>query len=229
MTVKSPLIAKAAEAGQFVRLLPTPKGELIPLTLADWDAHAGTIDLVVQAVGASTIGINAMEVGEAFSGIAGPLGQPSRVHRIEADQTVVFCAGGLGLPPVFPIMRAHLRLGNHVTLIAGFRTASLLFWTAKGERVDRLQQEFPGQLEVIYASNDGTFGVKGFVTAPLEDLLKRMKQGEGRNIAEVIAIGPPLMMRAVSELTLPSGRRPSRASTRSWSTRPACAAPAWCR
>ena len=81
MTVKSPMIAKSAQAGQFVRLLPTPKGELIPLTLADWDAHAGTIDLVIQAVGASTIGINAMEVGEAFSGIAGPLGQPSRLHR----------------------------------------------------------------------------------------------------------------------------------------------------
>ena len=83
-TVHSPLIARAAEAGQFVRLLPTPKGELIPLTLADWDADAGTIDLVIQAMGASTIGINAMEVGEDFSGIAGPLGQPSRLHRYEA-------------------------------------------------------------------------------------------------------------------------------------------------
>ena len=179
MTVKSPLIAKAAQAGQFVRLLPTPKGELIPLTLADWDAKAGTIDLVIQAVGASTIGINAMEVGEAFSGIAGPLGQPSKLHRYEGDQTVVFCAGGLGLPPVYPIMRAHLKLGNHVTLIAGFRTASLLFWTGEGERVDRLQKEFPEQLEVIYASNDGTFGVKGFVTAPLEELLKENKAGQG--------------------------------------------------
>ncbi len=205
MTVKSPLIAKAAQAGQFVRLLPTPKGELIPLTLSDWDVKAGTIDLVIQAMGSSTIGINAMEVGEAFSGIAGPLGQPSKLHRYDGDETVVFCAGGLGLPPVYPIMRAHLRLGNHVTLIAGFRTASLLFWTAKDERVDRLQQEFPEQLDVIYASNDGTFGIKGFVTAPLEDLLKQMKEGKGRKIAEVIAIGPPLMMRAISELTKPYG------------------------
>jgi len=205
MRVKSPLIAKAAQAGQFVRLLPAPKGELIPLTLADWDARAGTIDLVIQAVGASTIGINAMEVGEAFSGIAGPLGQPSKLHRYDGDRTVVFCAGGLGLPPVYPIMRAHLMLGNHVTLIAGFRTASLLFWTGKGERIDRLSQEFPGLLDVIYASNDGTFGVKGFVTGPLEDLLKQSKDGTGRKIAEVIAIGPPLMMRAVSELTKPYG------------------------
>ena len=205
MTVKSPLIAKAAQAGQFVRLLPTPKGELIPLTLADWDAHAGTIDLVIQAVGASTIGINAMEVGEAFSGIAGPLGQPSKLHRYDGDRTVVFCAGGLGLPPVYPIMRAHLMLGNHVTLIAGFRTASLLFWTGKGKRIDRLSEEFPGLLDVIYASNDGTFGVKGFVTGPLEGLLKQSRGGMGRKIAEVVAIGPPLMMRAVSELTKPYG------------------------
>ena len=204
-TVHSPLVAKAAQAGQFVRVLPTPKGELIPLTLADWDAEAGTIDLVIQAMGTSTIGINKMEVGEAFTGIAGPLGQPSKLHRYEGNQTVVFTAGGVGLPPVYPIMRAHLRLGNHVTLIAGFRSASLLFWTGKGERVDRLQKEFPETLEVIYASNDGTFGVKGFVTGPLEELLKQNQAGQGRKIAEVVAIGPPLMMRAVSDLTKPYG------------------------
>ncbi len=108
-------------------------------------------------------------------------------------------------PPVYPIMRAHLKLGNHVTLIAGFRTASLLFWTGEGQRVNRLQKEFPERLRVIYASNDGTFGVKGFVTAPLEELLKESKEGKGRKIAEVIAIGPPLMMRAISELTQPYG------------------------
>ncbi|MGD1037677.1 MAG: sulfide/dihydroorotate dehydrogenase-like FAD/NAD-binding protein [Roseiarcus sp.] len=200
-TVHSPLIARVAQAGQFVRVLPTPKGELVPLTLADWDAEAGTIDLVIQGMGASTIGINEMKVGEAFTGIAGPLGQPSKLHRYEGNQTVVFTAGGVGLPPVFPIMRAHLRMGNHVTLVAGFRTVSLLFWTGEGERVDRLQKEFPQLLDVIYASNDGTFGVKGFVTVPLEELLKQNKAGKGRKIAEVVTIGPPLMMRAVSELT----------------------------
>ena len=205
VTVRSPMIAKAAQAGQFVRVLPTPKGELIPLTLADWDAKAGTIDLVIQGMGASTIGINAMEVGEAFAGVAGPLGQPSHLHRYEGDQTVVFCAGGLGLPPVYPIMRAHLELGNHVTLIAGFRTASLQFWTAENERVGRLQKAYPAQLEVIYASNDGSFGVKGFVTTPLEALLKDNAAGKGRKLAEVIAIGPPLMMRAVADLTRPFG------------------------
>ena len=142
-----------------------------------------------------------MEVGGVFTGVAGPLGQPSKLHRYEGNQTVVFTAGGVGLPPVYPIMRAHLKLGNHVTLIAGYRTKDLLFWTGKGERVDKLQQEFGKQLEVIYATNDGSFGVKGFVTTPLEELLKQNKEGKGRKIAEVIAIGPPLMMRAVSEMT----------------------------
>jgi len=195
------MIAKAAQAGQFVRVLPTPKGELIPLTLADWDAEAGTIDLVIQGMGTSSILMNKMEVGEAFTGIAGPLGQPSKLHRYEGNQTVVFCAGGLGLPPVYPIMRAHLKMGNHVTLIAGYRTKNLLFWVSEGERVDKLQKEFGKQLDVIYATNDGTFGVKGFVTTPLEELLKQNKADKGRKIAEVVAIGPPLMMRAVSEMT----------------------------
>lgn len=200
-TVRSPVIADAARPGQFVRLLPRPDGELIPLTLADWDRETGTICLVVQGVGTSSIEINAMEVGEAFTGIAGPLGQASDVRRHRDDQTVVFTAGGLGLPPVYPIMREHLRIGNHVTLIAGFRTAELMFWDGPDERIGRLQAEFPDTLEVIYATNDGSFGIEGFVTTPLQDLLDANVRGEGREVAEVVAIGPPLMMRAVSDLT----------------------------
>ncbi|HEY3548336.1 MAG TPA: FAD-dependent oxidoreductase, partial [Propionicimonas sp.] len=137
-TVHSPVIARSAQAGQFVRVLPRPDGELIPLTLADWDAEAGTICLVVQAMGTSSIEINQMEVGDAFTGIAGPLGRPSDLHRYPDDATVVFTAGGLGLPPVYPIMRRHLEIGNHVTLISGFRSKELMFWTADDERVGRL-------------------------------------------------------------------------------------------
>ncbi len=203
--IHSPLIAKAAKAGQFVRVLAWPKGELIPLTLADWDAGKGTITLVVQAMGASSIAINRMKEGDAFAGIAGPLGQPSRLHRYEDGRTVVFTAGGVGLPPVFPIMREHLRLGNHVTLISGFRTSSLLFWTGGNERVAQMKAEFPDLLDVIFTSNDGSFGVKGFVTGPLEEMLKKAQAGQGRGIGEVVTIGPPLMMRAVSDLTKPYG------------------------
>ena len=203
--VHSPLVASAARAGQFVRVLGWPNGELIPLTLADWDAKAGTICLVIQGMGTSSLEMNRMKIGDSFAGIAGPLGLPSDLHRYEDNKTVVFTAGGVGLPPVFPIMREHLRLGNHVTLISGFRNADLLFWTKDDERVGKLKAEFGDQLEVIYTSNDGSFGIKGFVTGPLQELLDANKAGKGREIAEVVTIGPPLMMRAVSDLTKPYG------------------------
>ena len=202
--VHSPMIARAARAGQFVRVLPWANGELIPLTLADWDVKAGTICLVVQGMGTSSIEINRMQVGDTFAGIAGPLGLASEMHRYDPKkETVVFTAGGLGLPPVYPIARAHLELGNHVTLIAGFRSAGLLFWVGEGERVDELKKQYGDQLDVIYTSNDGTFGMQGFVTTPLEAMLKDGKKSKGRKIAEVVTIGPPLMMRAVSDLTKP--------------------------
>lgn len=198
--VRAPVIARSAQAGQFVRVYPADKGELIPLTLADWDAEAGTITLVVQDVGASSAQMNAMVPGDVFAGVAGPLGRPSALHQYPSDQTVVFTAGGLGLPPVYPIMREHLRLGNHVTLINGFRTKDLMFWNAEDEYVPALQAEFGDKLEVIYTTNDGTFGVEGFVTTPLEQMLKAK-----RPIAEVVTIGPSPMMRAVSDLTKPYG------------------------
>lgn len=202
--VRAPVIARTAQAGQFVRVLPSPDGELIPLTLADWDADAGTVTIVVQGMGTSTLSINAMRVGQALAGIAGPLGRPSELRRYD-DATVVFTAGGLGLPPVYSIMREHLRLGNHVTLISGFRSGDLMFWDGAEERIGRLQAEFGDQLDVIYATNDGSVGVQGFVTTPLERLLNSARDGRGQPIAEVVTIGPPLMMRSVSDLTQPYG------------------------
>jgi glutamate synthase (NADPH/NADH) small chain len=201
MEVRAPLVAKNARPGQFVRVLQAEKGELIPLTLADWNSETGTITLVIQGLGSSSKMINGMEVGEALAGVAGPLGRASVMHRYEHGETVVFTAGGVGLPPVYPIMREHLRLGNHVTLIAGFRSSDVMFWTDAGERVEELRAEFGEQLDVIYATNDGSYGVKGFVTGPLEQMLEQYKAGNGRPIGEVVTIGPPLMMRSVSDLT----------------------------
>jgi glutamate synthase (NADPH/NADH) small chain len=194
-----------AQAGQFVRVLATDDGELIPLTLADWDAKAGTICLVIQGMGTSSILMNKMEVGEAFAGIAGPLGLPSHVEKHSDDSTVVFTAGGLGLPPVYPIARKHLELGNHVTLIAGFRSENLMFWVGEGERVTELKEKYGDLLDVVYATNDGTLGYKGFVTGPLEEMLEANKAGKGRPLAEIVTIGPPFMMRAVSDLSKPYG------------------------
>jgi glutamate synthase (NADPH/NADH) small chain len=203
--IRAPLVARSARAGQFVRVLGWGDGELVPLTLADWDAKEGTIDLVIQGVGTSSMLMNRMAVGDSFAGIAGPLGRPSEIHEYAVDETVVFTAGGVGLPPVYPILREHLRRGNHCTLIAGFRSADFLFWTGEQERVGRLQAEFGDQLDVIYTSNDGTFGLKGFVTTPLEAMLKDDRRRNGRRIVEVVTIGPPLMMRAVCDLTRPYG------------------------
>jgi glutamate synthase (NADPH/NADH) small chain len=205
LVVYSPLIAKAAQAGQFVRVLAWEQGELIPLTLADWDVEAGTIDLVIQGLGTSSMKINQMQVGDFFTGIAGPLGLPSQLHRYENGETVVFTAGGVGLPPVYPIMREHLRMGNHVTLIAGFRTKELMFWAEADQRVGQLQAQYPDLLDVIYTTNDGSYGINGFVTTPLAEMLEQMQSGTGRPIGEVVTIGPPLMMRAVSDLTKPYG------------------------
>ena len=207
LVVYSPQIAKSARAGQFIRVLAWDKGEFVPMTLADWDVEKGTITMVIQGLGSSSVYMNRMQVGEAFSGIAGPLGMPSELHRYENGETVVFTAGGVGLPPVYPIMREHLRMGNHVTLIAGFRGTEYLFWSEKDQRVGLLQAEYPDLLDVIYTSNDGSFGIKGFVTDPLREMLERAKAGSGRIIGEVVAIGPPIMMSAVSNLTKPYGVR----------------------
>ncbi len=205
LVVHSPLIAKAARAGQFIRVLAWEKGELVPMTLADWDAERGTITLVVQGLGSSSMKINLMQEGEAFAGIAGPLGLASKLHRYENGETVVFTAGGVGLPPVYPIMREHLRMGNHVTLISGFRDKDLMFWDEQDGRIGLLQAEYPDLLDVIYTTNDGSFGIKDFVTGPLKEMLDKMQDGSGQPVGEVVTIGPPLMMRAVSDLTKPYG------------------------
>ena len=201
-TIKAPFIAQSAKAGQFVRVLADEKGELIPLTLADWNAENGTIDLVIQGLGTSSKLINQMQEGDCFTAIAGPLGKSSHVVKHHENHRVVFTAGGVGLPAVHPIMRAHLEMGNKVTLISGFRGLEHCFWTEEGDRVETLRSQYPDLFDVVYASNDGSFGIKGFVTNPLEEMLINHREGVGEPIAEVVTIGPPLMMRAVSDLTL---------------------------
>jgi glutamate synthase (NADPH/NADH) small chain len=151
-------------------------------------------------MGVTSIEINKMTVGERFEGIAGPLGRPSHLEKIQDGHTVVFTAGGLGLPPVYPIMREHLRLGNHVTLIAGCRSKELMFWPDDDDYVGRIKAECGDQLEIIYTTNDGSYGIEGFVTVPLKTMLD-----EKQPIAKVVTIGPPLMMRSVSDLTMPYG------------------------
>lgn len=196
--VYAPLIAHATQAGQFVRVMADGNGEYIPLTVADMDSERGTITMVIQEVGVSSQLINAKKKGQTFQ-IAGPLGRPSIVHQYKTGEQVVFVAGGAGLAPVYPILRKHLEKGNHATLIAGFRSADLVFWAGKDERINQLKEKYPEQLDVIFATDDGTYGIKGRVTEPLVDLLKNSP----KTVKEVIAIGPGIMMKFVSQATEP--------------------------
>lgn len=213
MKLHAPAVARAVQPGQFARFMTHEKGELIPLTVADFDREQGWISIVVQAVGKSTQIMCAMEVGQAFYGIAGPLGLASKMERFDpATQSVCFVAGGVGLAPAYPIVRKHLELGNHVTLVLGARNRDLLFWTdpdgdpagESPERVEVLRRQYPDLLDVVLTSDDGSFGRQGVVTLPLEEML-RDGRGDGRQIAEITTIGPPIMMKFVCLLTAKYG------------------------
>ena len=118
----------------------------------------------------------------------------------------MFTAGGVGLPPVYPIAREHLALGNHVTLISGFRSAQPAVLGRRGRaRRASSKAEFGDQLDVIYTSNDGSFGVQGLRHHAARGNAQERQEEQGPHIAEVVTIGPPLMMRAVSDLTKPYG------------------------
>jgi len=179
--VEAPLVAKAAKAGQFVVIRLHDHGERIPLTLADWDAQAGTITLVVQAVGKTTLELaERFGEGDSLADVVGPLGEPSEIKEYG---TVVCVAGGVGIAPIYPIARALKRAGNRIVAIAGARNQGLLFW------LDRLSQVCD---ELIITTDDGSYGRKGLVTEPLKELV------EGGGVARVWAIGPAIMMKFCS-------------------------------
>ncbi|RLE30574.1 sulfide/dihydroorotate dehydrogenase-like FAD/NAD-binding protein [Candidatus Acetothermia bacterium] len=179
--IQAPLVAKAAKAGQFVVIRLHQRGERIPLTLADWDAEAGTITLVVQEVGKTTIEMgHSFHQGDALADVVGPLGGPS---EIEEYGTVVCVAGGVGIAPIYPIARALKRAGNRVLGIAGARSQGLLFW------LDRLSEVCD---ELIVTTDDGSYGRKGLVTEPLKELV------QGGRVDRVWAIGPAVMMKFCS-------------------------------
>lgn len=179
--VQAPVVAGAAQAGQFAVIRLHERGERIPLTLADWDAQAGTITLVVQAVGKTTVELEErFHEGDALADVVGPLGEPS---EIEEYGTVVCVAGGVGIAPIHPVARALKEAGNEVICIAGARNRGLLFW------LDRLSDVCD---DLIITTDDGSHGRKGLVTEPLKELV------EGGGVARVWAIGPAIMMKFCS-------------------------------
>ncbi len=186
--IDAPAVAKKAQAGQFVILLMDEGGERIPLTIADWNIEEGSVTIVFMEVGTTTRKLARLGAGDSIASFVGPLGLPS---HIENFGTVVCVGGGVGVAPVVPIARALKGVGNRVISIMGARSKALLFWE------DRLRS-VSDQLVVI--TDDGSYARKGLVTEPLKELLER-----GERIAQVVAIGPTIMMKFCALTTQPFG------------------------
>ena len=182
--IKAPLIAKKAKAGQFIIVRAKEDSERIPLTIAGFDREAGTVSIIFQVVGAGTMQLNALKEGEAVHDFVGPLGKAT---EIEGLKNVCVVGGGVGCAIALPIAQALHAQGTKVTGIVGFRNKDLVI----------LEDEFRACCdEFIIMTDDGSYGDKGVVTAPLEQ-----KIVDGANFDEVITIGPLIMMKFVVKTT----------------------------
>ena len=184
MKIEAPLIARRAEPGQFVVVRLDEFGERVPFTIADFDREAGTITLFIQAVGHTTKAIAQLGTGDSLADVAGPLGMPT---ELEGCKKVAVIGGGLGTAIAWPQAKKLKALGAEVTAITGFRDTSFII----------LEQEMQAASDrLIVTTDDGSNGLKGFVTDRLGELLEA-----GERFDLVIAIGPLVMMRAVCNLT----------------------------
>lgn len=188
MELDAPLVAKKAEAGQFVILRVYEKGERIPLTIADFDREKGTITLVFQEIGKSTHFLATKQIGDCIADVLGPLGNPT---EIEYFGNVICIGGGIGVAPIYPLSRKLKQKGNKVTSIIGYRSKNYVFWEEKMKSASN---------KVFIATNDGTYGEKGFVT----DVLKHLMNSK-ECIDRIFAIGPAIMMKAVTDMTKERG------------------------
>ncbi len=182
--IAAPLIARKHEPGQFVMLRVHDAGERIPITIANGDAETGEITIIVQGIGRTTKELNLKEAGDSLPDLVGPLGTPT---HIEQWGKAVIVSGGVGTAEVVPIARAMQAAGNRVISIIGARTKELVI-------ADDLVGEFCE--EVIITTNDGSQGTRGFVTAPLEEMLDGPEPPDF-----ILAVGPLPMMAAIAEMT----------------------------
>lgn len=183
LVVEAPLIAKSRKAGHFVIVRCGEHGERIPLTIADADPVAGTITLVIQAVGDSTTKICALEPGDYLTDIVGPLGKATHIDNFG---TVVCCGGGVGVAPLLPIIKAMKAAGNRVISVLAARTKDLVI----------LEEQVASHSdEVVIMTDDGSYGKKGLVTDGVEAVINREK------VDLVVTIGPAVMMKFVSLMT----------------------------
>jgi ferredoxin--NADP+ reductase len=186
LKVDAPLIARKAEPGQFIILMTDERGERIPLTIADYDREKGWICIVFQIVGKTTAKLSKMSEGDEFFSLVGPLGNPSRIANYG---TVVTVGGGTGIACVYPIVRGLKEAGNRVISVIGAKTKDLLIMEEEMRKVST---------ELLIATDDGSYGRKGFVTNVLDEVLQREK-----DVKKVWAIGPAPMMKVACDVTRP--------------------------
>ncbi len=188
MDVEAPLVAKKAEAGQFIILRVDSEGERIPLTVAGYDREAGTVKIIFQVVGATTKKLSVKEEGEYICDFVGPLGRPTETEGLKK---VCIVGGGVGCAIALPVAQKLHSLGCEVHSIVGFRSKDLLI----------LEDEFKACSDKLTVmTDDGSYGEKGVVTAPLKAAIDA-----GEDYDEVIAIGPLVMMKFVVATTKPLG------------------------
>lgn len=191
MEVYAPRLAHSAKAGQFLIVIVDDHGERIPLTVCDFDRQNGTVTIVTQAIGASTMRIVALNVGDSFNNIVGPLGHPSEFVEMDDEQlngeNILFVAGGLGAAPVYPQVKFLAKKGLKPNVIIGAKSANFVI----------LEKEFRALTPNVHiATDDGSAGFHGLVT----DLLKKLV-AEGNKFTHVVAIGPMIMMKFVALAT----------------------------
>ena len=188
ITLYAPAIAVKAKAGQFVILKVHADSERIPLTLSSWDKEKGTITHIFQEIGFSTSELGSLKVGEKIMNVAGPLGNPSEIQNF--GLVAVVC-GGLGTAVAYPVAKALKEAGNKVISIIGAKTKDLFILEDEMSAVSD---------EVFFTSDDGTKGQKGFVSDILKSLIAK-----NYNFNIVFAIGPPIMMSVIADITRPYG------------------------
>lgn len=190
MRVEAPEIARNRKAGQFVIIqVEAEFGERIPLTIADANAEEGWIALAFQPVGASTFKLSLMKEGDYLPTVLGPLGNPSKIEKY--DKPVMIVGGGFGVAPCYPIVKAHKAIGNKVIMVIAARNKDLIIME------DEMREAAD---ELIIMTDDGSAGRQGVSTIPVKEACESQCPP-----AEVIAIGPPIMMKFCAATTKPYG------------------------
>ena len=191
MVVDAPMVARHCEPGQFIIAKAYEEGERIPLTICDYDREKGTITIVFQPIGVSTIEMAKLKAGDSFEDFVGPLGRPSDLIDTPVEELkkkkIIFIAGGVGTAPVYPQVKWLHEKGITADVIIGAKTKDLVI----------MEKEFKEVCNLYITTDDGSYQRKGMVTQCLQDLIEK----EGKSYDHCVAIGPMIMMKFVVKMT----------------------------